>query len=102
MSGARKADGRRLLTLSTISLAIGHEKAASAASSETMCGMEDIPPGARSARFAAHADTNYAARSTVRLTHALATLRVAAGQAQSRSPFFPGPPPWAMGPEGME
>jgi hypothetical protein len=54
------------------------------------------------ARSASHADTNYAARTTVRLTHALATLRVAAGQAQARSPFFPGPPPWAMGPEGME
>ena len=54
------------------------------------------------ARSASHADTNYAARTTVRLTHALATLRVAAGQAQARSPFFPGPPPWAMGPEGPE
>jgi hypothetical protein len=54
------------------------------------------------ARAASHADTNYAARTTIRLTHALSTLRVAAGQAQSRSPFFPGPPPWAMGPEGVE
>ena len=54
------------------------------------------------ARAAGQADTVYAARSSVRLTHALATLRVAAGQAPSRSPFFPGPPPWAMGPEGIE
>jgi hypothetical protein len=54
------------------------------------------------ARSASHADTNYAARATARLTHALATLRIAAGQAQARSPFLPGPPPWAMGPEGME
>jgi hypothetical protein len=54
------------------------------------------------ARSASHADSNYAARTTARLTHALATLRVAAGQAQARTPFFPGPPPWAMGPEGPE
>ncbi len=54
------------------------------------------------ARSADHPDTNYAARATGRLTHALATLRVAGGQAQGRSPFFPGPPPWAMGPEGIE
>jgi hypothetical protein len=53
------------------------------------------------ARSASHADPGYAARATARLTHALATLRVAAGQAHARSPFFPGPP-WAMGPEGME
>jgi hypothetical protein len=54
------------------------------------------------ARSASHADTNYAARATARLTHALATLRVAAGQAEAHSPFFfpgpPPPPPWA----GME
>jgi hypothetical protein len=54
------------------------------------------------ARSASHSDTNYAARTTVRLADALATLRVAAGQAQARSPFFPGPPPWAMGSEGPE
>jgi len=53
-------------------------------------------------RSAGHADPGYAARATARLTHALATLRVAAGQAQARTPFFPGPPPWATGPEGME
>ena len=48
------------------------------------------------ARSAARADRHYAARSAVRhLTHALATLRAAACQAQSQSPFFPGPPPWA-------
>ena len=54
------------------------------------------------ARSANHADTTYAARTTLRLTHALATLRVAAGQALAPSPFFPGPPPWAMGPEGWD
>jgi hypothetical protein len=46
-------------------------------------------------RAAAHAERHYSARSAVRhLTHALATLRATAGQAESRSPFFPGPPPW--------
>jgi hypothetical protein len=53
-------------------------------------------------RSADLADTYYAARSTVRLTHALATLRVAAGQALPPSPFFPEPPPWFIGPEGPE
>lgn len=53
-------------------------------------------------RSAGHADPGYAARATARLTHALATLRVAAGQAQARTPFFPEPPPWPMGPEGTE
>src|SRR5260370_6324519 len=48
------------------------------------------------ARSAARADRHYAARTTVRhLTQALATLRTAAGQAQSGFPFFPGPGPWA-------
>jgi hypothetical protein len=50
------------------------------------------------ARSATRADRHYAARSAVRhLTQALATLRATAGQAQSRSPFPPGLPPW-MGP----
>jgi hypothetical protein len=54
------------------------------------------------ARSANHDDTYYSARTTARLTHALATLRVAAGQAQAPTPFFPDPPPWAIGPEGPE
>lgn len=54
------------------------------------------------ARAAGQTDVVYAARGSVRLTHALATLRVAAGQAPSRGPFFPGPGPWEMGPEGMD
>lgn len=54
------------------------------------------------ARSASQTDTNRAARSTMRLTRALATLRFAAGQAPTHSPFFPGPPPWAIGPEGLE
>jgi hypothetical protein len=47
------------------------------------------------ARAADQAERHYSARSAVRhLTHALGTLRATAGQAQSRSPFFPGSPPW--------
>jgi hypothetical protein len=46
-------------------------------------------------RAAGQAERHYSARSAVRhLTHALATLRATVGQAQSRSPFFDGPPPW--------
>ena len=55
------------------------------------------------ARSASLDDTGYAARTTVRLTHALATLRAAAGQTQGGFPFFPGPPvPWDAGPWDME
>jgi len=51
------------------------------------------------ARSAGQDDASYAARTTIRLTHALAILRAAAGQASSTPPFFPGPPPWDIGPD---
>jgi hypothetical protein len=43
-------------------------------------------------RAAEQADTRAASRATARLTHALATLRAAAGQGPAGFPFFPGPP----------
>ena len=43
-------------------------------------------------RAANEPDTRDSARNTAALTHALATLRLAAGQARPGLPFFPGPP----------
>lgn len=43
-------------------------------------------------RAAGDSDTRTSARTTASLTHALATLRFAAGQTRGGLPFLPGPP----------